>query len=401
MPSIKTKVKKIYSVCHQRLNKLDNKIIDKKLIAGLVIGITIAAGTSVVAEDAPNEEGTLSTLANFLGLKSSESTNPTSSVISKTLELEAQKCATAENGSLGASIKMASKIHLEIAAVAPPVEELFDGDCFTGLMSIFDLSFTIPSIASIISAATQAVIQFAQKKVCRAIKKASSMIADPINQAIGKINGLQGLTDGNGLINGMVQNGLSSIDKDLGNEYLAPKASETIMVEANAFNFAQAPVENGANSNNNSTNNINSGGQVSNTLYTNMNNLNSANLQMQRNYQEIISLNPRITQAEQAYNNCMNGNNIANNGGNNNCETLRQEHQNLLNRRQALETQNAQITNSISQGSYNVNIQNGVIVQNGNIISGTNVKSATNDSNGNKSGNGNDSSWFSFDWFKK
>jgi hypothetical protein len=107
--------------------------IDKKIIAGIMLGITIAAGTSVLAEDKPQSSGGFaSSIANFFGVNNPNSNSPTTSAVSKELEAEAKKCATGADGTLGAAIKNATKIHLEIAAVAPPVEELFDGDCSSG-----------------------------------------------------------------------------------------------------------------------------------------------------------------------------------------------------------------------------------------------------------------------------
>ena len=398
MKKLKTTLHKICS------NSFNNKFIDKKIIAGVILGITIAAGTSVIADDKTQDNtNVLGSIANFFGIKSTGSNNNTVSAINKELELEAKKCAEGANDTLGAAIKNAAKIHLEIAAVAPPVEELFDGDCFSGLMSIFDLSFAIPSLASIMAAVTQAMIKFAQKQVCRAVKQASTMISDPINKAISKINSLQGLTDTNGLINGMVGQGLDSIEQNLGNEYLAPKASETITVEANAFQLSQSSIENGANSNNNTTssvdnsnNNINYGGQVSASLYNNMNALNNAQQVISQNLQKIISLTPLISQAQQRLNACNNSNNNGNNSSNINCSQAQNEYQSLVSQKEQLELANAQIQNSISQGAYNVTLKNGAVTQN--ITNFNNNNSANNHANSSSSNSSNNNSWFNLDW---
>ncbi len=400
---IKTKLKKIYTyikeLSRNQSNKkshiLKNKFIDKKLIIGTAIGITIAAGTSVFAEVKPN--GMLASISNFFGINKSNSDNPTVSAVSTQLSVEAQKCAAGAEGTLGAAIKNAAKIHLEIAAVAPPVEELFDGDCFSGLMSIFDLSFAIPSLASIMAAVTDAVIKFAQKQVCRAVKKASSMISDPINKAISKINSMQGLTDFNGFINGMVQQGLDGISSDLGTEYLAPKSAETITVEANAFKLSQASIENGTNQNSssnnitvNNNNNIHYGNQVSGSLYTNMNALNMAQQAMAKNTQNIISITPAITQAQQRLNSCSSNNNVNGGGNGINCSQFEKEYQDLINQREQLELANLQIQNSITQGKYNVQsgINNSATVIIPEIYKNTEPPSSQ------KNGN----SWFNFSW---
>jgi hypothetical protein len=403
MKKLKTKLHKIYTVCSNSFNN--------KIVAGIILGITIAAGTSVLAEDASKTNGNfLNSIANFFGISNPSSNSPTISAVSKELEAEAKKCATAADGTLGAAIKNATKIHLEIAVVAPPVEELFDGDCFSGLMSIFDLSFAIPSLASIMAAVTQAVIKFAQKQVCRAVKKASSMISDPINKAISKINSLQGLTDSNGLINGMVQQGLDNIDTNLGNEYLAPKASETITVEANAFQLSQSSIENGANSNNsnnsssnnnsNNSNNINYGGQVSTSLNNNMAALNNAHQVISQNLQRIISLTPLISQAQQRLNDCNNSNNNGNNntGNNINCSQAQNEYQSLISEKERLELENSQIQNSISQGAYNVTLKNGVVTQGNAINSGNNSTATKNANSSSSDSKSNNNSWFNLDW---
>lgn len=142
------------------------------------------------------------------------------------IKKEAEKCAEGEDGTLGGAIKNAQNIHLEMASIKPNIEELFsvNQDCFSGLSQMFDLSITIPSLASIISAAQDAVVKYAQKKVCTAVKEATSMVTSPINEGLNKINGMAGMADLNGLANGYVVKGLNSIDPELGASYnKAPK----------------------------------------------------------------------------------------------------------------------------------------------------------------------------------
>ena len=79
---------------------------------------------------------------------------------------------------IGASIKTAIGAHSEMASATPNVESLFDvnSDCFSSIGQIFDLSFAIPSLASILSSAQDAVLKYAQKKVCTAVGKVSGMV---------------------------------------------------------------------------------------------------------------------------------------------------------------------------------------------------------------------------------
>ena len=109
MYKLKTKLKKIYTLCVKELSKnnkiikskseLKNKLIDKKLIIGLVIGITAAAGTSIFAQEKQNSM--FSSITNFFGINSTgnqPSINPVSSIINAQLSAEAQKCATGAEG---------------------------------------------------------------------------------------------------------------------------------------------------------------------------------------------------------------------------------------------------------------------------------------------------------------
>jgi hypothetical protein len=59
---------------------------------------------------------------------------------------------------IGASIKTAIGAHSEMASATPNVESLFDvNDCFASVSQIIDLSFSIPSLGSILSSAQDAV----------------------------------------------------------------------------------------------------------------------------------------------------------------------------------------------------------------------------------------------------
>lgn len=149
---------------------------------------------------------------------------------------------------IGASIKTAIGAHSEMASATPNVESLFDVDdaCFASVSQIIDLSFSIPSLGSILSSAQDAVLKYAQKKVCSTVGKVSGMVTSPINQAIGQINQLQGFTDINGMANSAIGGAMSGIDPQLGNGYKPASASSGYSVNANAFGTNQTVFNAGA-----------------------------------------------------------------------------------------------------------------------------------------------------------
>lgn len=139
---------------------------------------------------------------------------------------------------IGASIKTAIGAHSQMASATPNVESLFDpaDDCFSSVSQIIDLSFSIPSLASILSSAQDAVLKYAQKKVCSTVGKVSGMVTSPINQAIGHWNTLgQQFTDINGMANSAVGGSLSTLDPQLGSAYKPASAATGYSVNANAF----------------------------------------------------------------------------------------------------------------------------------------------------------------------
>ncbi|MBK4987422.1 hypothetical protein IAE36_000301 [Pseudomonas sp. S36] len=178
-----------------------------------------------------------------LGSTSSELISQQNSVVAEAIKANAEDCATGKEGSIGAAINDALKIHTELAAATPNVESLFSAtaDCFGGLGSLFDLSGSIPSLGSILAAAQQAVLKYAQKKVCTAVQQVASMVTTPINQAIGKVSSGTSLGDLNGMTNGLVSKGMSTLDPELGAAYHSPPAGyeATYTVDVNPFNYAQ------------------------------------------------------------------------------------------------------------------------------------------------------------------
>ncbi|GLS04835.1 hypothetical protein GCM10007860_19830 [Chitiniphilus shinanonensis] len=150
---------------------------------------------------------------------------------------------------IGASIKTAIGAHSEMASATPNVESLFDvnDQCFASVSQIIDLSFSIPSLGSILSSAQDAVLKYAQKKVCSTVGKVSGMVTSPINQAIGQWNTLgQQFTDINGMANSAVGGSMSTLDPQLGSGYKPASAATTYSVNANAFASNQTVFNTGA-----------------------------------------------------------------------------------------------------------------------------------------------------------
>lgn len=219
------------------------KSVGKRAVMGGVLGAwLLLAGPAFAATSS-------------LGSSSSTLLSEQSSVVAEAIKADAQDCADGtKQGTIGASINDALRIHTELAAATPNVESLFSAtaDCFGGLGSLFDLSGSIPSLGSIFAAAQQAVLKYAQKKVCTAIQQVSSMVTTPINQAIGKVSSGTSLADLNGLTNGLVSKGMSTLDPQLGSSYHSTPAGyeATYTVDVNPFNYIQTDFGGGASTGN-------------------------------------------------------------------------------------------------------------------------------------------------------
>ncbi|PHV00756.1 hypothetical protein [Iodobacter sp. BJB302] len=150
---------------------------------------------------------------------------------------------------IGANIKTAIGAHSQMASATPNVESLFDvnDSCFASVSQIIDLSFSIPSLGSILSSAQDAVLKYAQKKVCSTVGKVSGMVTSPINQAIGQWNTLgQSFSDINGMANSAVGGSMSTLDPQLGSGYKPASAASSYSVNANAFGANQTVFNAGA-----------------------------------------------------------------------------------------------------------------------------------------------------------
>jgi len=163
----------------------------------------------------------------------------TDAAMSAQLKADAENC---DQLGIGASIRTAIGAHSEMAAATPNVESLFDpsDDCFSSINQIIDLSFSIPSLGSILSAAQDAVMKYAQKKVCSAVGKVSGMVTSPINQTIAGWNQLgTQFTDISGMGNTATGGAMSIIDPQLGAAYKPASTSGTYTVHANPFASSQ------------------------------------------------------------------------------------------------------------------------------------------------------------------
>ena len=190
---------------------------DRKFVAGAFLGLALLAGGYAISANsggggAPGSSD-----------PSSELLTDQASVISENMKRDAEECAKGTvEGTVGNAITVAVNVHLEMASAMPNVERLFDvnSDCFAGLSSLIDLSFAIPSLATILAAAQDAVLQYARKKICSAVAQVSGMVTSPINQAIGTINQIAGFGNLNGLTAGLNANGgMTLINPNLGSGY--------------------------------------------------------------------------------------------------------------------------------------------------------------------------------------
>ena len=218
---------------------------DKRFVAGTVLGLSLLAGGYALSAGGTGGSG------------GGSSSDPTSQLLSEqesaitvAMRQDAEACAKGDKeGTVGHAINMSLKAHLEMASAMPNVEQLFDvnADCFAGLSSLIDLSFAIPSLATIIAAAQNAVMAYAKKKICSAVSRVTGMVTAPINQAIGQANQYIGA------LNGLSANlnssgGLSLIDPSLGSAYNVGQTG-TYTTGQPFANQPQTPVESGGGTN--------------------------------------------------------------------------------------------------------------------------------------------------------
>lgn len=191
--------------------------VDRRFVSGVFLGLALLAGGYAVSQNG------LAVVVTGKSDPKSELLSEQISIIAMAKKKEAEDCATGNvEGSVGWGINTALRVHLEFASAMPNVERLFDvnKDCFSGLSSLVDLSFAIPSLATIIAAAQQAVLEYAKKKICSAVGEVTTMVTGPINQAVTTVNGISGFGNLNGLTAGLGSpGGMRQVDPNLGAAY--------------------------------------------------------------------------------------------------------------------------------------------------------------------------------------
>jgi hypothetical protein len=220
------------------------RIFDRRMVGGIVIGATVALSTLATAQSSGSGgwfSSLFSTGGASSGTTSSTMISQQDSVVAAAINDEATNCANGADGTVGGAIQTAVNVHSQLASATPAVETLFDANdsCFSGINNIFDLSFAIPSLASILSSAADAVTRYAQKKVCTAVNRTTGLVTSPINQAIGNINDLKGIANVNGMANSAISTGMSKIDPDLGKTYHPTVADGTYSVATQTFSTNQ------------------------------------------------------------------------------------------------------------------------------------------------------------------
>ena len=219
------------------------------------------------------------------------------SPVYQSIQADAQNCASGTvPGTVGYSIHQAQQVHTTLASARPNTESLFDvsSDCFSGLTKLMDLSFAIPSLASILGAVEQAVLDYAQKKVCTAVFQATSMVTSPINQAIQDVNSLQGFTNLNGMSNGLIASGMKTIDPQLGAQYQGAPTSGNYTLNTTQYAASQTQF-----STSNTTNNLN--GSISNLQSLNTQALNLQNNQLPQAQSALAQAQSNLSQCQSAY----------------------------------------------------------------------------------------------------
>ena len=226
--------------------------MNKKALTKPAIGVLVGASLVLAASAGASQSGGNWFSSAFSTGGSSGSSGVSSEMaavdaaMSQKMQDDLKNC---DDVGIGASIKTAIGAHSEMASATPNVESLFDvnDSCFASVSQIIDLSFSIPSLGSILSSAQDAVLKYAQKKVCSTVGKVSGMVTSPINQAIGQWNTLgQQFTDINGMANSAVGGSMSTLDPQLGSSYKPASAASTYSVNANAFATNQTVFNAGA-----------------------------------------------------------------------------------------------------------------------------------------------------------
>lgn len=128
------------------------------------------------------------------------------SIVADNIKQDATECAQGtKDGSLGKAIKDAMDAHINIAGTQIDTEKFFDSSssCFSGLMEMNDLSFSIPTVGSMLSAAQSAVKRYIKKQVCSMAGEISSTVLDPLNSTIKSLSSVASFRTINGFTGNM------------------------------------------------------------------------------------------------------------------------------------------------------------------------------------------------------
>lgn len=295
------------------------KFKPKQLIIGLGLGLGVAiAGVSLADNNTSSNE--LQTV-----------------MTDEAIQKNAQNCASGAAGGLGDAIKKAGEIHVKMASITAPVDELFrDADCFSKLNQLIDLSIAIPSLASIMQAAIGILTDFAKRQVCQAVKKGTGQLIDPINKGIGQLNQY-----GN-YFNDEANLGLQNLDRALGDDFIStpPPATYLKISDAQATFSTEGP----------STTNINNQSSGAPQAY---NGQITGNMTQQflSNQSELMNLNPRLSNLESQLNTCRNGEAQ-------NCTQIETDYRQILSKRDQIQGQQSLIQSQLGSASGNIINQN-------------------------------------------
>jgi hypothetical protein len=297
---------------------------------------------------------------------------------------EEKKCAEGEEGTQGAAINEAMKIHIELGSAQPDVEQLFElnSDCFSKLNKLYDLSYSIPSLSTIINSAQEAVLDYSKQKICTAIFESSKIVTQPINKAIDKINSKYSkYLDLNGIVNGAVQNQLSKLDADLGKDYMNGKPNSEYTITP--FSKNQTTFE--TNSNNSSDLIKPSEVPIDNGYNNQFNQLSALNSKLQSEQIKLPAAQSAVSSAQNQFNHCQAS-------PSNNCISLQQKleqaNANLNQIQVNIQSYQNQISslanknNQIGSGSITNNINGAASVNSSKPISAQNNQQKDNSSSG-------------------
>lgn len=192
--------------------------------------------TAIVISIATITSAQAFSLSSMFGSNEASSTQ-SGDAIADIINQDRKKCAEGAEGTVGKAIYDSVNVHVKIASAAPNVESLFsiDNPCFSGLTKLNDLSFAIPTMASVISDVSSALEKYAAQQVCTFAKEQVSMVTTPINNLINEIN----TTFSGNAINGMIGAGLSNIDPQLGAQYTPSPPNLSVNVNTNGLAMSQ------------------------------------------------------------------------------------------------------------------------------------------------------------------